>query len=157
MKDEYCGYYTVEAAMLMPILLTCILLIIYMSFYVHDKCVLDCVCYEAALRGAMVTDPEADPVKKAEDAARELLDKRMIVSKNVEIDAKATALEISVSGKADFRIPKGIVLIPELRRKGISISADKKYSSVQPIEVVRALRAGKNIIDMVRSRSGVQE
>ncbi|MCR5526289.1 MAG: pilus assembly protein [Lachnospiraceae bacterium] len=157
LKDKFKGYYTVEAAMLMPILLTCILLVMYLSFYVHDKCVLDSVCYQAALRGGMVTDPEVDPTGKAEAAARELLEKRLIIARNTVIKVDKTMFEIRVKGSADFVIPKGIVLIPELRKSGIKITADKKYLRIQPIEAVRALRAGKSVKQILDNRKGREE
>ena len=49
---EYEGYMTVEASVIMPIVLIVCCFIIYIGFYQYDRCVSEQDAYRAALRGA---------------------------------------------------------------------------------------------------------
>jgi hypothetical protein len=51
------GYFTVEAALVMPIVIACVLLIIYMWFFQYDRCLLEMDTYAAVLR-SVHTDAE---------------------------------------------------------------------------------------------------
>jgi hypothetical protein len=46
------GYFTVEAALVMPIVIACILLIIYMWFFQYDRCLMEMDTYAAVMRSA---------------------------------------------------------------------------------------------------------
>lgn len=47
------GYFTVEASMLMPLVLSLIALIFYLTFYLYDRCVISQDVYILAFRGAL--------------------------------------------------------------------------------------------------------
>ena len=47
------GSMTIEAALLMPLLLLVVMITLYLFFYVHNKVWLTAAAYEAALDGSM--------------------------------------------------------------------------------------------------------
>ena len=49
------GSMTIEAALLMPLLLLVVMITLYLFFYVHNKVWLTAAAYEAALDGSMET------------------------------------------------------------------------------------------------------
>ena len=57
---------TIEAALLMPLLLLVVMITLYLFFYVHNKVWLTAAAYEAALGGSMET---ARPEGKSRDKA----------------------------------------------------------------------------------------
>ena len=57
---------TIEAALLMPLLLLVVMITLYLFFYVHNKVWLTAAAYEAALDGSMET---ARPEGKSRDKA----------------------------------------------------------------------------------------
>ena len=60
------GSMTIEAALLMPLLLLVVMITLYLFFYVHNKVWLTAAAYEAALDGSMET---ARPEGKSRDKA----------------------------------------------------------------------------------------
>lgn len=48
------GYFTVEATLIMPVVLYVCIFIIYMGFYLYDKCVMKQDAYRAALTGSSI-------------------------------------------------------------------------------------------------------
>ena len=60
------GSMTIEAALLMPLLLLVVTITLYLFFYVHNKVWLTAAAYEAALDGSMET---ARPEGKSRDKA----------------------------------------------------------------------------------------
>ena len=70
-KDRKCGaYFTVEAAVLYPIVLGVMLLMIYLLFYQYDRCLLEQDMGSAVVRGGsrwMQTKEELDRKLREED------------------------------------------------------------------------------------------
>ncbi|MBO4903662.1 MAG: pilus assembly protein [Lachnospiraceae bacterium] len=46
---RYKGSFTVEAALIMPVILGVIVLFLYLAMFLHDRCTMQYVCQEAAL------------------------------------------------------------------------------------------------------------
>lgn len=72
-KMEKRGSLTVEAALLMPVVLLVVMGILYLFFWVHNRAWLTAAAYEAAISGGMegIKDEE-DAQKTAEEKGREL-------------------------------------------------------------------------------------
>lgn len=56
MKKLKKGSFTLEAALLMPLLLTVIMSMLYLDFFVHNRAWLTAAAYEAAVSGAVWKD-----------------------------------------------------------------------------------------------------
>jgi len=50
MKNKYEAYFTVEAALVMPIVIICILLVIYLWFFQYDRCLMEIDTNAAVMR-----------------------------------------------------------------------------------------------------------
>ncbi|MCR4744092.1 MAG: pilus assembly protein [Lachnospiraceae bacterium] len=144
-KKSYNAYFTVELALLFPIIFSVIVLIIYTAFLVHDRAVLDSAAYEAALRGSAISYKGADIEGKVKNEAKDLLDKRLFVTKNIKIEVDITQKEIKVKCSGDFRIPSGIIWARELRNKGKHIEVTGVAERLNPGQVIRDTRMIKNI------------
>ena len=66
------GSYTIELTLLMPFILAVFLMILFTSYYVHDRVIIEKTCYIASLRGALCSE---DSLK--EYTARETFDKEI--------------------------------------------------------------------------------
>ena len=47
------GSFTIEAALLMPLVLMILIGVLYLDFFVHDRAYLTAAAYEAAVSGSM--------------------------------------------------------------------------------------------------------
>ena len=52
LSEKTGGYFTVEAALLLPFVMMSIVFMIFLSFYCYDRCILEQCAYAAALRGS---------------------------------------------------------------------------------------------------------
>ena len=77
---------TIEAALLMPLLLLVVMITLYLFFYVHNKVWLTAAAYEAALDGSMETArPEGKSRDKALKKGKELGNTGFYESKNLKL------------------------------------------------------------------------
>ena len=80
------GSMTIEAALLMPLLLLVVMITLYLFFYVHNKVWLTAAAYEAALDGSMETArPEGKSRDKALKKGKELGNTGFYESKNLKL------------------------------------------------------------------------
>ena len=144
-KKSAAGYFTVELALLFPIVFSVIVLIIYTAFLVHDRSVLDSVAYEAALRGSGISYEKADIKGKVTKEAEGLLKGRLFVTKNVNVKVDLSLTEIKVTCSGDFKIPSGLVWTRELRGQGRRIELTGVAGRLNPGQLIRDTRMIKNI------------
>lgn len=80
---RYKGSFTVEAALIMPMILGIIVLFVYIAMFAHDRCALEYICQGACAMA--VYEPECETA--ARNAASELSD-RLILDWDTDIDVK---------------------------------------------------------------------
>ena len=51
-KRRTGGYFTVEAALILPMVILFMTTMLFVGFYVYDRCMLEHCAYEAAVRGS---------------------------------------------------------------------------------------------------------
>ena len=140
MKKVFKASYTLEAALLFPFILAVIVLIIYGSFFIHDRAVLDIAANEAAIRGSEVTDPEGDIFTKVRETGKRETDGRLLATDNLAMDVKVDGKEVKVSYTGDFKIPKGVILVPGMNMKGTVITVEGRSTRVDPSGFIRECR-----------------
>jgi len=160
-KREEKGSITVEAAFIMPVVVFCIIAIIYLAFYLHDYCrltgTLDLVIHRACIavrheadlasgrvsyedindRGVfyvLMGDTKAEEERIAKYLAQEL-DKGLLVSRLEKSDVKVTSLSVRISVRAgtDMKLP----ILGETIDKITNIELQRSYPVHNPAETIR--------------------
>ena len=144
MNRRYKGSYTVEAAFLFPLIMSVIVLIIYLSFFIHDRAVMDAASYQAALRGSLVTADKSDFMAKAEKAGDELLKDTLLVTRVSEknIEMKNNTLTVTYSGV--MSIPGGVNFIPGIPSE-LKMKVKSSATRLDPTGFVRSCRIIENL------------
>lgn len=94
---KWKGSFTVEASLLMPAILFCLLFVIAMAVYVHDRSVMESAACEICLKGeGMLPLGEHAAEERMERTARELLNGRLLFTKNLQADAEIGLMHITV-------------------------------------------------------------
>ena len=89
-KQLQKGSMTIEAALLMPVLLLVLMSVLYLFFYVHNRAWLTAAAYEAALSGSMeAVVPEGSCETIALEQAKALGDTGFFGSKDLKIQVSA--------------------------------------------------------------------
>lgn len=96
------GSYTVEAALLMGILLAVLVAVIDLGFYFHDKGFVQGAAHEAACAGSLWADEEN---RALSGAASGLAAGRLLGTKGISCSVTEGVKEISVSYSGELMLP----------------------------------------------------
>lgn len=143
------GSYTVEAALLMGIILSVLVSVIYIGFWYHDKSFLQSAAYEAACVASLRKDEDS---YKIGEAAQSLTKGRMLGTGKLQIQTNDGKEKASVIYQGSFRIPGMIVSFFSGGKLGIkescSLSVERPSKKIQKIrgalKVVRRAGGGGN-------------
>ena len=102
---RYKGYMTLEASLLMPMVICVIALLIYFTYYLYGRCIISEDSYILAFRatvsdkGGASYDPEGYVAQKASDVAG----KKYFGSSKPVFEAKVSGKDVRVVGKSMTR------------------------------------------------------
>jgi len=137
------GSFTLEAALLTPLILGSIIVIMYLSLYIHNQVALYSIAYEGALKASQLDDDEQSEIYRIID---ELLENKLlgagIFKKQVEINGESIKVflsgSMSVPEIMDLLMPYGDLSIfgkSEIQRKD-TVSLIRKYRLVDKLKTV---------------------
>lgn len=99
------GSYTVEAALLMGIILALLVAVIYLGFYLHDRAFLQGAAHEAAVYACLHADDQAAEAPDVGAAAQSLIQGRMLGTRGVSADLAADGKTVDVGYSGEFQTP----------------------------------------------------
>lgn len=106
LTKKMSGYFTVEAALLLPFAMMIIVFMIFLSFYCYDRCILEQCAYAAALRGSSnCFDNTQEAYKEAQGAAELLIEKKLFAIRKVSTTVRVSAVAVTVSYKCEVNMP----------------------------------------------------
>ncbi len=139
-KVSLKGSYTVEASLLFPFILSVIVFIMYMSFFLHDRCVMNQSAYQAALRASRIKTDDNRVMGTAERAAGELMEKTVLATSNVTHSIDISGTEIKVRYEGNLRIPAGTLFMKIYGSDGIKVEGSGSARRKDPIGFIRQCR-----------------
>lgn len=98
-RKQWKGSFTVEAALVVPLLLLCTGFLITMALYAHDRSVIVSTAYEVAGKGAYwFQGKDGDVSSRMEEEGRQLLKDQLLLVQTVEIKAgkSLTGMEVTI-------------------------------------------------------------
>lgn len=105
-KKRESAYFTVEAALILPMVILFTTVMIFMAFYSYDRCVIEQSAYEAALRGTSNHfDSAQEAYEAAEMAAGRLVDQRLFAVNDLTHSVSVTADSVIVSYSCKVNMP----------------------------------------------------
>ena len=139
MKKLKKGSFTIEAALLMPLILMVLMGLLYLDFFVHNRAWLTAAACEASLSGSMEAvyqDGQAQTV--AEIRGEELGNVGFFGAENLRCHVNAGKKKVSVTYEADTIAGFG----------GFKWTLKTEGSSkvIQPVKWIRRLKAAKEAI-----------
>lgn len=146
-KRKAGGYFTVEAAFLMPCIICILALLCYLSFYLCNRCLLGQDAYILGLRGSLKDGVSNEEVASyILEQGKTLMPKYYAVS---QIDKKVDVMlrEISVDLKCMMQVPIALLNWQEgIHLKGIwEMQEIKKIDGTDPVDFIRACRKAEKI------------
>lgn len=144
MRKKLQGSYTVEAALLMGILLAFLTAVIYLGFYLHDRAFLQGAAYETAVHACL----HIDDGKTKDGYAQSLIAKRMLGTRKTAAEESIGEKTVSAGYTGTFQIPgfsRGIFGQAE-----IAVQAKVTLSRVRPSRRIQMIRGIAKVIGSVR-------
>ena len=105
------GMITVEACVLIPIVLMLSLLIIWLGFFLYNRTLFIQCAGLAAIKGSQMAEENNEEIIAAvRERAEELLERKIIGMEDIKIDVTVDYDSVTVSIKADMQVPGAIFL-----------------------------------------------
>ena len=143
-RNPFRASMTVEASLLMGIVLMVITLAIYLFMFVYNRAYLTCAAYEAALSGTMATacaDEGAareEAMGKASDLASGVLGSRWRVRHEASLEPALTGLRLEVRYATSLQPLFGIPAW------GIDVKAQARI--LYPVAWIRNVKAARDLL-----------
>ncbi len=141
LKRREKAYFTVEAALVLPMVILFTTVMIFMAFYVHDRCIMEQSAYEAALRGTGNNIKDAqEAYKEAQLAAGRLTDERLFAIKNFTYSVAVTADIVRVAYHCEINMPLLSWLGEYVDALNFSIDAAGEAKRLRQVQEIRFFR-----------------
>ncbi len=144
-KRKFKGSYTIEASLIFPFIMTVVVFIIYVSFYLHDRAVMSSCAYQAALKGSLVRTSAEDMAKEAKKAAEYNIEGLLLQTGDLETKAEVSDDEVLVSYTGVLRIPQNIVFMRIAGFDEIKVEGSGRAMKKDAIEFIRSCRGAKSL------------
>ncbi|MBD5453046.1 MAG: hypothetical protein HDR30_01795 [Lachnospiraceae bacterium] len=138
------GYMTLEAAFIIPWTVFLFVFLIYVSFYLYDKCVLFQDAYMVCFRAS---------VQKEENGVSEYLSahmetqfgKKYFGTGTIEKSAQQSDKEVRVHGECSVKVPfPHFLAMPQAG--GWQIQTEAKAQIINPAQIIRKCRMAENVV-----------
>ena len=134
--------FTVEAALLMGVILPVCVAIIMAGFYVHDRGVLQGMACETAAMGSNFASRKDGAVSKT---AASISPHRLVWARNLSFSAAAGKDSVTASFSADFRGPGAIAAL--MTGGSIRLTGTWQRSICRPARLIWKIRGVKFLAD----------
>lgn len=132
------GYFTVEATLIMPVVLYVCIFIIYTGFYLYDKCLMKQDAYRAALAGSSIyRDDNQKVYNAAADAVVNFAEGKYIATDYIAVITVQSKVKVTVSGQITMPF-HGLAKLTGKEKWEISESAESKC--INPVTFIRMCR-----------------
>lgn len=143
MKKILKGSYTVEATLIMPLVLGVIFLIMNLSFYMYDYSVIEQYTSRAAQK--YLLDMEHSPKEiKSLILSEDNKINSLLIAKDVSVQAEVTQKEISVMCSATLNKPLAEHISFWNKRNDSTINIKREVRRTKPVEFIRKCRKISN-------------
>lgn len=140
------GSYTVEAALLMGILLSVLLAVLYLGFWYHDKNFLQNAAYEAACTASLRKE---DETYRIQEAAVNLISGRMLGTSSLITESSNTKKTAQVLYRGKFRLPGMILAFFQDQnldmKEGCEISVQRPSERIQKVRQI--VKTGQHMFE----------
>ena len=147
MKDNHLnGYMTVEAGFIVPWAFFIIVLLIYGSFFLYDKCILFQDVYAVCFRGSIQKEDDAQEAYVNAHLQEQFGQKYFAVG-HVDGWVKQSGKELQTYGTCRVQIP----IIHFLTMSGddrLQIQTSAKAQIINPTKIIRKCRMVENVLDI---------
>ncbi len=141
LKKKEAGYFTVEAALVLPFVTLIITMMLFLIIYCYDRCVMEQCAYEAALRGSSNRFRENTLAsQEAMNAAANLSEKKLFAMKNLSYEVTVDMNRVTVSYSGQLNMPFMSWIAEEFGYQDFNIEVKQEALRNRQVTLIRAFR-----------------
>ncbi len=132
------GYFTTEAAFILPFVMMTLVFMIFLSFYCYDRCILEQCAYAAALRGSsnrFVSNEDA--YEEAMQAAGRLVEEKLFAAKECKATVFVSGTKVKVTYTCEVNMPMGGLLETWFGEESMKLEVSKEVLRNKTVAVLR--------------------
>lgn len=138
------GSYTVEAALLMGIVLSVFVAVIYLMFCLHDQGMMQGCAHEAASMISLHADEE----NTGEGMVQNLIQGRMLAAGNSSMHVSGGKSQAAISCQGDIGIPPLAAVIAG--KNQLHVEGNAMLTIRRPTVLIQKLRGAAKIVNRIR-------
>lgn len=141
------GYFTVEAALITPIVICVVALLCYMGLFMCNRCMLLQDAYLLCVKGSTTEGSNAETVSYIMKQSNGMLSKYYGIS---QIDKKVdvSIYEISVELQSEMKVPFAFFSWEEKKMSSVwKMQIKKTIDRINPIDFIRACRKAEKFLN----------
>jgi len=124
---------TIEASLIIPIVLGGIVFIMYIGFYLYNFATIKQTAYIAALRGSQLRNVSSAEIENfVEKQVDELLQRQIVAKEDIKKEVKVSMGNIKVKIYTGVKIP--------FAENILEINGESQVNRMEPIEIIRGVR-----------------
>ena len=132
------GYFTVEAALILPFVIMTIVFMTFLSFYCYDRCVLEQCAYAAALRGSSNRFADTkEAYNEAQRAAESLISDKLFAVRECKTTVCVSGGMVTVTYECKVNMPIGGLLQDLLEEDVLTLEVTKKVPRNKTVAILR--------------------
>lgn len=143
------GSLTIEATIIVPLILILIITMIYISFYLYNRCIIAQNSYITALRGSLykedVSAPEYDRNNYMKRENSSLNGKKLIGVKNYHFKCMIQDKSIIIDTRASIKVPFALLSKNGFQNEWV-IREQKKSKIIKEIDIIRNYRKMQRLV-----------
>lgn len=133
------AYMTLEASLVMPIILGSIIFTIYLGFYLYNVCTIEQAAYIAALRGSQVTKGSLGEIKNyVEKEMEKLLGNRVLLKEQLEQKIDVSSHKVKVRIMLNMHMPFFHWVSSKVDFWTIEVK--EEANRIYPVDIIRNVR-----------------
>lgn len=145
---ELKGSYTIEASLLMPLIIGTIVILLFISFYLHDNAVIKEGTIILANKYTNERNLTEEEIKQRlqEDCQRVIFNK-VLVTKNITTQIQVEKKKITVSCSGVFQFPSIFITQNMFNHDSLNISTTKSMKRANPVTFIRYCKIVEGFIN----------
>ena len=138
-KKEKNAYFTMEASLLMPLILGGIIFVIYLGVYLYDVCTLKQVSYIASLRGSLLKEMSGEEIKEyTKQELERLLENQILAKEKLETKIHVTNSKVKINISTKITMPFSNFISQAV---GFwKIENETEANRLNPVDIIRNVR-----------------
>lgn len=138
-KKRKNAYMTLEASLVIPLIVGGIIFLLFLGFYLYNACVIKQAVYVAALRGSQLTNVTSDEVEAyVQQQLENLMGNQILARENMEkeISVSIGKVKVRISSHMQMPLTEWISSVTNLW----SIESKAEASRINPVDIIRNVR-----------------